>query len=114
MRRGAALRSADDGPPTCGTAAGDSACDAFSLDDLAQRLERLGYEPVSDPDDTDAVRLRNCPFHTLARDFPPLACGMNLELLRGLLEGAGAEGFTARMAPLREGCCVRISKNKIH
>ncbi|MBB6173964.1 putative ArsR family transcriptional regulator [Nocardiopsis mwathae] len=102
VRRGAELRSADGGSG------------ALPLGDLTRRLERLGYEPTPDPDDAEAVRLRNCPFHTLALDFPPLACGMNLELLRGLLEGAGAEGYTARMAPLREGCCVRISKNKSH
>ncbi|CAM4201437.1 helix-turn-helix domain-containing protein [Nocardiopsis rhodophaea] len=114
VRRGAALRAAADRPRSSSPTAGEPAGDALSLDDLARHLERLGYEPVPDPDHADAVRLRNCPFHTLARDVPPVACGMNLELLRGLLEGAGAEEVTARMAPLREGCCVRLSKNKFH
>ncbi|MFC4565675.1 helix-turn-helix transcriptional regulator [Nocardiopsis mangrovi] len=78
---------------------------------LARYLERHGYEPAPDPADPSVLRLRNCPFHALAREYPPLACGMNLELLRGVLEGAGAGGFTARMDPGKEGCCVAISKN---
>ncbi|MFC3998355.1 helix-turn-helix transcriptional regulator [Nocardiopsis sediminis] len=78
---------------------------------LARCLERNGYEPAPDPADPAVLRLRNCPFHALARDYPPLACGMNLELLRGVLEGAGAAGFSARMDPVKGGCCVAISKN---
>ncbi|UOE22098.1 helix-turn-helix domain-containing protein [Thermobifida halotolerans] len=82
------------------------------LDRLGELLAGLGYEPAAEAEEPRTLRLRNCPFHTLARAFPPLACGMNLELLRGLLEGARAEGFTARMAPRGEHCCVAISKNK--
>ncbi|TDQ54963.1 helix-turn-helix transcriptional regulator [Actinorugispora endophytica] len=82
-------------------------------DALREHLARFGYEPADDADSPGTLRLRNCPFHTLARAFPPLACGMNLELLSGLLAGSGAEGFTARMAPRADGCCVAISKNKI-
>lgn len=81
-------------------------------DGLCEVLTRLGYEPAADEEEPETLRLRNCPFHTLARDFPPLACGMNLELLRGLLAGVQAEGFTARMAPRGRHCCVTISKNK--
>ncbi|KUP97989.1 helix-turn-helix transcriptional regulator [Thermobifida cellulosilytica] len=84
------------------------------LEQLREALVSLGYEPAADDGDPETLRLRNCPFHTLARDFPPLACGMNLELLSGLLAGAGAEGFTARMAPRPGHCCVAISKNKNH
>jgi predicted ArsR family transcriptional regulator len=80
------------------------------LDGVRRHLAEQGYEPAADADDPDVLRLRNCPFHTLAREHPPLACGMNLELLRGLLDGAGAEGIEARMDPLPDGCCVAISK----
>lgn len=88
----------------------------------AALLRERGYEPV---DGTGAargdaplgaggcLRLRNCPFHTLARAYPPLACGLNLELVRGLLEGWGGEGLTARMDPAPDRCCVAVSKNKI-
>lgn len=76
---------------------------------LTAWLERRGYEPVEAPDGAE-VRLRNCPFHATAARFPPLACGMNLEMLRGVLAGAGVEGVAARMAPGPEGCCVAITR----
>jgi predicted ArsR family transcriptional regulator len=52
--------------------------------------------------------LRNCPFHRLAAEFPPLVCGMNLALVKGLTAGAG---WTARIDPTPGGCCVSLSKN---
>ncbi|RCV57287.1 helix-turn-helix transcriptional regulator [Marinitenerispora sediminis] len=86
---------------------------------LRSYLGECGYEPVPDEGagsgqeaagPPDRVRLRNCPFHTLAAAFPPLTCGMNLELLRGLLAGAGCSGLSARLAPESGRCCVEISK----
>ncbi|WP_150240430.1 helix-turn-helix transcriptional regulator [Nocardiopsis quinghaiensis] len=84
---------------------------------LAELLRARGYEPGEGPgDDTGdgGVRLRNCPFHTLARTFPPLACGLNLELLRGVLEGRGEDRGRARMDARPDRCCVVISKNNEH
>jgi predicted ArsR family transcriptional regulator len=75
---------------------------------LSDVLRERGYEP--EPAD-GALRLRNCPFHSLARAFPPLACGLNLELLRGMLEGRGEDGSRARMEPVEGRCCVTVSKN---
>jgi predicted ArsR family transcriptional regulator len=75
---------------------------------LSDVLRERGYEP--EPAD-GALRLRNCPFHSLARAFPPLACGLNLELLRGMLEGRGEDGSLARMEPVEGRCCVTVSKN---
>lgn len=69
-------------------------------------LTRQGYEPYREG---DAIRMRNCPFHVLARDFPPLVCGMNLALLGGLLEGLGESGLEARLRPRPGECCVEIS-----
>jgi predicted ArsR family transcriptional regulator len=73
--------------------------------DLSDALRERGYEPY---DDDGTVRLRNCPFHLLAEEFPPLVCGMNLALLEGVAAGAG---YTARMAPAVGRCCVALSKN---
>ncbi|GAB2513134.1 helix-turn-helix transcriptional regulator [Nocardiopsis aegyptia] len=84
-----------------GAAAGRDA----ALPDL---LRDRGYEPEPAG---EALRLRNCPFHSLARAFPPLACGLNLELLRGVLEGRGEDGSRARMDPAEGRCCVTVSKN---
>ncbi|PSK99540.1 putative ArsR family transcriptional regulator [Murinocardiopsis flavida] len=93
--------------------------------DAAAYLAAHGYEPAADPAEDPAgnragdtpgdpvppaeIRLRNCPFHTLATAFPPLACGMNLELIRGLFEGAGITDATARMDAAPGRCCVLVS-----
>ena len=97
------------------------------LEEVARALAACGYEPVvpaaggedsaedgaqdraAGGTESGEVRLRNCPFRSLAADFPPLTCGMNLELLRGTVERWG--GFSARTAPEPGGCCVAISKN---
>jgi predicted ArsR family transcriptional regulator len=70
--------------------------------DVIEALARQGYEPEVDG---AMIRLRNCPFHRLAEQFPPLVCGMNLALLDGLLDGLGAAG-TARLDPTPGRCCV--------
>lgn len=74
-----------------------------------EAVERLlsarGYEPYPDG---RALRLRNCPFATLAHDFPVLACGMNLALVQGMLAGLGAHGVSASMEPAPGRCCVAI------
>jgi len=72
-------------------------------------LAANGYDPVRDG---DIVRLRNCPFHRLAEEFPPVVCGMNLALLDGLLDGAGLAGWRAAIDPTPGHCCVAISKTK--
>ncbi|MRH87353.1 transcriptional regulator [Nocardia sp. SYP-A9097] len=76
--------------------------------DVLEALRERGYEPYLDG---AVIRLRNCPFHRLAVDFPPLVCGMNL----ALLEGPAAEaGWRARMDPAPGRCCVSFSKiNKV-
>ncbi|MEV5749270.1 transcriptional regulator [Actinoallomurus sp. NPDC052308] len=76
---------------------------------VAAALRARGYEPYREGGE---VRLRNCPFHALAVEFPPLVCGMNLALLEGLLEGLEPTGMVARMDPRPGECCVVLaSKN---
>jgi len=58
------------------------------------------------------VTLTNCPFHVLAREHTDLVCGMNLRLLDGLLEGAGAAELTARLQPTPGRCCVRLEPGR--
>jgi predicted ArsR family transcriptional regulator len=70
---------------------------------VAQLLASRGYEPTAD--DRGVLRLRNCPFHRLAEQFPPLVCGANFALLDGLVEGTG---YTARMDARPGWCCVAI------
>lgn len=84
----------------------------LSRSELDEFLTDCGYEPAADEGSTE-VRLRNCPFHSLAVEYPPLACGMNLELVSGALVGAGIEDYAARMEPHGKQCCVLISKTNI-
>lgn len=81
------------------------AAQAEDADDVLGALRARGYEPFWDG---ETVRLRNCPFHALASEFPALICGMNLALIEGLAPGR----CTPAMDPYPGGCCVSLSKNK--
>ncbi|MEU4197650.1 helix-turn-helix domain-containing protein [Kribbella sp. NPDC026611] len=73
--------------------------------DLTEVLEAHGFEPRPDG---DAIALANCPFRRLAAEYPRLVCGMNLNLLTGLLETVGETGMQAQLDPQATGCCVRL------
>lgn len=75
-------------------------------DELTRTLEVYGFEPRITGTD---VALANCPFHDLARGNADLVCGMNLCLLSGVLEGLELTGYTARLEPAPEHCCVRVA-----
>jgi predicted ArsR family transcriptional regulator len=72
-----------------------------------------GFEPYRDG---EMIRMQNCPFHRLARQFPPLICGMNLALVEGIVAGItqdtpGGEGdpeLRAEMDPAPDRCCVAV------
>lgn len=70
-------------------------------------LDAIGYEPDTVTDAT-AVTLRNCPFHRLLTRHRDLVCGMNLDLLTGLLDRHPAAGLTARLDPGPDRCCVTL------
>jgi predicted ArsR family transcriptional regulator len=72
--------------------------------DLVKSLEERGYQPFWDG---PTLRLRNCPFHALADEFPALICGMNLAMLEGMAD----EEWDPVMDPCPGGCCVSLSKN---
>jgi predicted ArsR family transcriptional regulator len=75
-------------------------------DSLLRVLERHGYEPRLRGEE---IVLANCPFHELAQQHRDLVCGMNLDLLAGVIDGLGADdGLTARLAPEPGYCCVRL------
>ncbi|MDQ3880158.1 MAG: transcriptional regulator, partial [Chloroflexota bacterium] len=74
------------------------------LDSALDALGEYGYEPYrSAPGE---IRLRNCPFHPISRGHPELVCGMNVELVRALVDGIGLQGVTAHFEPDPEACCV--------
>lgn len=82
---------------------------APACSDVTEVLTGQGYAPVAGG--PDRIELRNCPFHRLAEQFPPVICGMNLAMITGLLAGAGLDDrWAARMDPAPGRCCVTLSK----
>jgi predicted ArsR family transcriptional regulator len=63
-----------------------------------------GYAPVAED---GHLRLRNCPFHSVADAMPGLVCTVNHGFLTGVLQGLGADAsMVAERADHRElGCC---------
>ena len=80
-----------------------------TVPEVTELLTGHGYAPV--PAGPDRIELRNCPFHRLAEQFPPVICGMNLALITGLVAGVDGE-WTARMDAAPGRCCVTLSKNQ--
>ncbi|MEO3791867.1 transcriptional regulator [Nonomuraea sp. B10E15] len=72
-------------------------------------LGERGYEPY---EEDGLLRLRNCPFHVLAKEQPLLVCSVNLALCQGLLEGLGDDPGRARLDPRPGECCVAFAASK--
>ena len=72
-------------------------------------LQDHGYEPYrAGPGE---VRLRNCPFHRLARQNPDLVCAMNQSFIDGLIRGLENESVEVALEPSPTECCVTL-RNK--
>jgi len=69
-------------------------------------LERHGYEPQLR---NGEIVLVNCPFHRLAEQHRDLVCGMNLDFITGIVDGAGNDRLTTRLDPEPGLCCVRLA-----
>lgn len=71
-----------------------------------ETLSDYGFEPYRD--ETGSISLRNCPFHTLARQAPELVCGLNREFIDGFLRGIGNDTVDAALEPTPGQCCVKL------
>jgi predicted ArsR family transcriptional regulator len=76
--------------------------------ELCDVLEELGYEPHVG---AGGISLANCPFHALATEYTDLVCGMNLELIAGVLNGLGPVDLDAHLEPCDGFCCVQLRKH---
>ena len=86
-------------------ATGAAGSDAAPLDRVGEALAGIGYEPrVAD----GRIVLGNCPFHSLAAKDTALVCGMNLDLIDGMLSALPAPGAQATLDPAPGRCCVTI------
>jgi predicted ArsR family transcriptional regulator len=68
-------------------------------------LDEHGYEPRADE---HGLTLINCPFHTLAQEYTETICGMNLDLIRGLVAALDSNGLKAILRPTPGRCCVHL------
>ena len=68
-------------------------------------LADCGYEPRADG---DGIILANCPFRSLAEDYTDVVCGMNLDLIDGLLETCARSKLRAQLDPGAGRCCVTV------
>jgi predicted ArsR family transcriptional regulator len=75
------------------------------IEQLGDLLATYGYEPRIAG---STMSLANCPFHTLAEEHRVLVCGMNHELITGVVEAAGLPGIAARLDPAPGRCCVTL------
>jgi len=71
-----------------------------------EALTDLGYEPYGDT--RTKVALRNCPFHSLAKQAPELMCTMNQAFIDGLLRGLGNDSVRSVLACEPGDCCVTL------
>ncbi len=85
--------------------AGADAGRAAQADTARGMLAELGYEPRADD---GGLILANCPFHALAQDYTEVVCGMNLDLIDGLLAGLELADLRARLDPAPGRCCVTV------
>ena len=89
--------------------AGPAFTEAQLLSAARQVLGEYGYEPRPS---ASLVTLANCPFHALAKDYTELVCGMNLDLMRGLVKGLGSRVLEARLEPAPDRCCVVLGPSQ--
>jgi predicted ArsR family transcriptional regulator len=88
-----------------GDGSADTSTGVASMATARAALAAHGYEPRRD---ADGLTLANCPFKALAQDYTELVCGMNLEVVGGLLAGLGVTDLEARLDPAPGRCCVTV------
>jgi predicted ArsR family transcriptional regulator len=79
---------------------------ADSDGNLLEVLSNCGYQPRTDGG--GRVELCNCPFHTLSEGHRDIVCGLNLHLIRGILDSTGQQDAQAELAFRPNRCCVTI------
>jgi predicted ArsR family transcriptional regulator len=72
-------------------------------------LASFGYEPYVAS--SGNVRLRNCPFHRLARESPEVICAMNRAFVEGIVHGLGDGSIEAVLDPIQGECCVALRRS---
>ncbi|MEO6943635.1 MAG: helix-turn-helix domain-containing protein [Lacisediminihabitans sp.] len=79
--------------------------------DLLSALNGCGYQPKASED--GRVDLCNCPFHALSDEHRDVVCGLNHNLIRGVLDASGQPDAEAELAFRPGRCCVIIHKAQL-
>ena len=109
-----------DTPVDVGRRAGSTstkvAASSDPADALADRLDRYGFDPVSERkgDRVDLV-LRACPFESIALADPDTVCGLHLGLAYGLADSIGGivVDELVRADPRRSPCVLRCHMSRV-
>jgi len=80
----------------------DSAPTTNAIERLVELLDAAGFAPEAPVADGGPIRLRRCPFETLARDNGTVVCGVHLGLMRGALRELGAPFDVIGLEPFVE------------
>jgi predicted ArsR family transcriptional regulator len=80
---------------------------ADPVEDVSEVLAGNGYEPRAADGE---IVLANCPFHRLAADFTELVCGMNVDLVGGVIDAVCPGELAARLSPAPGRCCVTVGE----
>ncbi|WP_308467960.1 helix-turn-helix transcriptional regulator [Rathayibacter soli] len=78
--------------------------------DLLTVLGSCGYQPRADDDGT--IELCNCPFHALSQEHRDIVCGLNLHLIRGVLDSGDQPDAQAELTFRPNRCCVTIQNTQ--
>ena len=74
---------------------------------LVELLDAAGFAPEAPVADGGPIRLRHCPFGTLAREHGEVVCGVHLGLMRGVLRELDAPFDALRLEPfVRPSLCL--------
>lgn len=75
---------------------------ADAVDRLVDLLDQAGFAPEAATGPGEPIRLRRCPFRSLARERGEVVCGVHLGLMRGALRELGAPLDAVRLEPFVE------------
>lgn len=70
-------------------------------------LDRLGFAPYRPS--ADEIRLRNCPFDPLSREYTSVVCGVGQALMAGIAEGVGEDRLHVSREAHPDRCCGVIT-----
>lgn len=98
--------SATTSPTTCVPTPAEAVAPARRQ--VYELLQRLGFDPVADPE-IRSVALRRCPLLDAARRHPEVICAVHLGLVRGALESLGTSTEGTDLHPFAEPDACRLT-----